>query len=380
MPLVIKKGNWSKIIEHIACIVIGSGVIGLACARAIARKGIEVIILEKQEAIGMETSSRHSEVIHAGIYYPPGTNKAKWCVEGKKELYAYCIGNHIPFKKVGKLIVATNKDEIKTLKEINSKAKANGVFDLETLDASAVAALEPEITAEAALFSPSTGIIDSHAYMLSLLGNAEANGAMLAVNSQVIGGRVTPEGIVLQVRIGNDEMELRTQRLVNSAGLFASEVSRSIIGVPPDQIPQTYYRKGNYFSYGINNLFKHLIYPVPVPGGLGIHSTLDLSGQVRFGPDVEWVDKIDYDVDPKKAKVFAKSIARYYPSVKEKLLIPGYAGIRPTLADKEGGFKDFCIVRHEVAAPEMRFVGLYGIKSPGLTSSLALADAVAALV
>lgn len=328
----------------------------------------------------METSSRHSEVIHAGIYYPAGTNKAKWCVEGKKELYAYCAGNHIPHKRIGKLIVATNDEELKSLKEINAKAKANGVFDLEFLTASDVLALEPEVNAVGALFSPSTGIIDSHAYMLSLLGNAEANGAMLAVNSKLVSGKVTEEGIVLQVKIGADEMELRTSRLINCAGLYASQVSRSIVGIPADQIPETYYRKGNYFSYVISKVFTHLIYPVPVPGGLGIHSTLDLSGQVRFGPDVEWIDHIDYDVSATKTKEFAKAISRYYPAVQEKLLQPGYSGIRPTLADKKGGFMDFCVKHHDLGVGELHLVGLYGIESPGLTSSLALADAVAAMV
>lgn len=328
----------------------------------------------------METSSRHSEVIHAGIYYPKNSLKAKWCVEGKKELYAYCSGNHIPHKRIGKLIVATNEEEQKSLKEIQVKAKANGVFDLELLDAKAINDLEPNVQAIAGLFSPSTGIIDSHAYMLSLLGNAEANGAMLAVNSKVIGGRVTPEGVVLNVRIGDQEMELRTQRLINSAGLYASNVSHSIVGIPADQIPNTYYRKGNYFSYGASDVFKHLIYPVPVPGGLGIHSTLDMSGQVRFGPDVEWIEKIDYHVDENKRAAFAQSIARYFPSVDAKLLQPGYAGIRPTLADQRGGFHDFIVKRHDVAEPETRLVGLYGIESPGLTSSLAIADTVAALV
>lgn len=348
-----------------------------------ARKGIEVVILEAQEGIGMETSSRHSEVIHAGIYYPPGTNKAKWCLEGKQQLYPYCLANHIPHKRIGKIIVATENSELNTLKEINTKARANGVFDLEFLSADEVHALEPQVKAVGGLFSPSTGIIDSHAYMLSLLGNAEANHAMLAVNSKFIAGKVTKTGIAMQVSVAGEEVELQTSRLINCAGLYASEVSRKIEGLIAEEIPTTYYRKGNYFSYAASNIFKHLIYPVPVVGGLGIHSTLDMSGQVRFGPDVEWIEEINYDVDPNKRKVFAESIRRYWPVVEESLLQPGYSGIRPTLADKSGGFKDFCLRSHAInleGASDIRVIGLYGIESPGLTSSLAIGEAVAALL
>lgn len=330
----------------------------------------------------METSSRHSEVIHAGIYYPAGTNKAQWCVAGKQQLYAYCQTNHIPYQNIGKLIVATNATELAMLHEINAKAQANGVADLRFLSADDVHMLEPAVTAVGGLFSPSTGIIDSHAYMLSLLGHAEARGAMLAVNSKVISGQVTTNGVVLQVQSGAVAMELLTPLVINAAGLYASQVSRVIKGLYAEEIPSTYYRKGNYFTYGGNAPFTHLVYPVPVAGGLGIHSTVDLAGQVRFGPDVEWIEQINYDVDINRRAAFASSIQRYWPDVKESLLQPGYAGIRPTLADKQGGFRDFCLREHDLGTKKhnSQIIGLYGIESPGLTSSLALAASVASLL
>jgi L-2-hydroxyglutarate oxidase LhgO len=378
--VAVEQRNWSKIIEQVACVVIGAGIIGLACAREIALNGTEVVILEAQEGIGMETSSRHSEVIHAGIYYPAGTNKAKWCVQGKELLYDYCAANHVPHNRLGKLIVATEDAELATLNDIKAKAEANGVFDLEFLSAAAVHSLEPNVKAVGALLSPSTGIIDSHSYMLSLLGQAEAKGAMLAVNSKLISGRVTKDGIILQVKTGDSEMELQTKCLINCAGLYASQVSRAIQGVPADQIPETYYRKGNYFTYAAKNPFTRLIYPVPVPGGLGTHSTVDLAGQVRFGPDVEWIEEINYDVDITRREQFVGAIKRYWPEVQVELLQPGYAGIRPTLADKQGGFRDFCVRLHDLGVAGPKMVGLYGIESPGLTSSLAIADWVHAQI
>ncbi len=366
--------------NRVGCIVIGAGVIGLACARALAARGLEVVILEAQETFGTETSSRHSEVIHAGIYYPAGTNKAKWCVTGKQKLYAYCRDNHVPFKNCGKIIVATEQAELATLQEIKAKAAANGVEDLRFMSAAEVHALEPNIKAVGGLFSPSTGIIDSHTYMLSLLGHAEANGAMLAVQSKVVAGKVSKDGICLQVKTGDQEMELMTDYVINCAGLYASKVSYSIEGLPAEQVPQTYYRKGVYFTYSGKDPFQHLIYPVPVPGGLGTHSTMDLAGQVRFGPDVEWIETIDYNVDANKREEFAQAIRRYWPDVEASNLQPGYAGIRPTLADKQGGFRDFCIKDHNIGNQKLKLIGLYGIESPGLTSSLAIAEVVAEYV
>jgi len=378
--LAVTQGNWSKIIEHVECVVIGAGIVGLACARDLAMQGKEVIMLEAAVTFGTETSSRHSEVIHAGIYYPAGTSKAKLCVAGKQQLYAYCNDKHIPYKPIGKLIVASQESEVATLHEIKAKAAANGVTDLEFLNAAAVHALEPNVAAVAALLSPSTGIIDSHAYMLALLGDAEAHGAMLAVNSKVISGFVTNDGIVLQIQAADQLMTLQACCVINCAGLYASKISAAIAGLDTLEIPQTYYRKGSYFTYAGVAPFTRLIYPVPVPGGLGTHSTVDLSGQVRFGPDVEWVEAIDYGVEATKSQQFSQAIQRFWPTVQEALLQPGYAGIRPVLAGIEGGFRDFCMRRHSLINIKAKFIGLYGIESPGLTSSLAIAAAVAAMV
>jgi L-2-hydroxyglutarate oxidase LhgO len=377
--VVAAKGNWSKIIDHVECVVIGAGIIGLACARDLAMQGKEVVILEAAATFGTETSSRHSEVIHAGIYYPPGTYKAKLCVAGKQQLYAYCKDKHIPHKQIGKLIVASQESEIATLHDIKAKAAANGVTDLEFLNAAAVHALEPNVAAVAALLSPSTGIIDSHAYMLALLGDAEAHGAMLAVNSKVISGIVTQDGIVLEIQADDQLMTLQASCVINCAGLYASKISAAISGLDAQEIPQTYYRKGSYFTYAGASPFTRLIYPVPVPGGLGTHSTVDLSGQVRFGPDVEWIEAIDYGVAASKGSQFAQSIQRFWPKVQEALLQPGYAGIRPVLAGIEGGFRDFNMRRHTLVNSTAKFIGLYGIESPGLTSSLAIAATVAAM-
>jgi L-2-hydroxyglutarate oxidase LhgO len=343
-------------------------------------QGKEVVILESAATFGTETSSRHSEVIHAGIYYPAGTYKAKFCVAGKQQLYAYCQEKHIPHKKIGKLIVATQESEIVTLHEIKAKAEANGVMDIEFLDARAVHGLEPNVAAVAALLSPSTGIIDSHAYMLALLGDAEAHGAMLAVNSKVISGVVTADGIELQVQTEDQTMTLRAACVINCSGLYASKISNTITGLKSKEIPQTYYRKGSYFTYAAASPFTRLIYPVPVPGGLGTHSTIDLAGQVRFGPDVEWIETIDYSVEATKASEFSHAIQRFWPMVQAALLQPGYAGIRPVLAGLEGGFRDFCIRSHTLDNSSAKFISLYGIESPGLTSSLAIATAVAAIV
>lgn len=378
--MVIAQGSWSKIIEHVECVVIGAGIIGLACARALAMQGKDVVILDSAATFGTETSSRHSEVIHAGIYYPAGTHKAKLCVAGRQQLYAYCKDKHIPHKKIGKLIVASQEPEIATLHEIKAKAVANGVTDLEFLDASAVHALEPNVTAVAALLSPSTGIIDSHAYMLALLADAEAHGAMLAVNSKVISGAVTTDGIELVIQAEDQLMTLRAAYVINCAGLYASKISAAIAGLDNQEIPETYYRKGSYFTYAGSSPFSRLIYPVPVPGGLGTHSTVDLSGQVRFGPDVEWIEAIDYDVEPSKSQQFFQAIKRFWPTVQETLLQPGYSGIRPVLAGIEGGFRDFCMRSHTLINNNSKFIGLYGIESPGLTSSLAIAATVTAMV
>lgn len=365
----------NKIIDRVACVVIGAGVVGLACARALAQRGVEVVILEAQDCFGSETSSRNSEVIHAGIYYQAGSLKAKWCVAGKKALYKYCAEKHIPHKSIGKLIVATSDAEVATLQDIDQRARANGVNDLEFLNSNQVHALEPELHAFGGLFSPSTGIIDSHSFMLALLGDAEAAGAMLALNSKVIAGTLVDDGVELEIVSNGQTLFLHAEMVINSAGLHASAVARSIRGIPPDQIVPTYFRKGSYFTYAARNPFKHLIYPVPVPGGLGTHSTVDLAGQVRFGPDVQWIEEHDYAVDPNKRAVFADAIRRYWPAVQTDLLQPGYSGIRPSLNDQtSAGFKDFVLHEYD------NVISLFGIESPGLTASLSIADAVTAAV
>lgn len=363
--------------EKADCVVAGAGVVGLAVARALARSGREVIILEAAEAVGTQTSSRNSEVIHAGIYYPAGSLMARFCVEGKKALYAYCAAHGVPHSNCGKLIVATNGEEAQWLGAIAGRAAKNGVDDLCRLSGEEARGLEPALACAGALLSPSTGIIDSHAYMNALLGDAEDAGAMLALLSPVEKGRVTEDGIMLEVG-GAEPMTLSCRTLINAAGLQAPDLARSIEGVPPDHVPTAYYARGNYFSLAGRSPFTRLIYPVPVPGGLGTHLTIDLAGNARFGPDVEWVERIDYDVDPARGEQFYAAIRRYWPDLRDDQLQPAYSGIRPKIVPPGIAVQDFRIdgpQAHGVAG----LVNLFGIESPGLTASLAIADHVAEL-
>ncbi|MDI3307945.1 MAG: NAD(P)/FAD-dependent oxidoreductase [Acetobacteraceae bacterium] len=360
--------------DEVDCVVVGAGVVGLAVARALALAGREVLVLEKAEAIGTETSSRNSEVIHAGIYYPAGSLMARSCVAGKQMLYAYCRERGIPHRNCGKLIVATNEEEAGKLLSIQGRAAANGVPDLRLLTRAEALAMEPALSCTAALFSPSTGIIDSHAYMLSLQGDAENAGAVFAFHSPVRSGRVTDEGVEIEVG-GAEPMRLHCRTLVNSAGLDAPHLARSIQGMPQDKVPNAYYAKGNYFTLTGRNPFSRLIYPVPVPGGLGTHLTIDLAGQARFGPDVEWVDHIAYEVDPRRGDSFYAAIRRYWPELKDGALAPGYSGIRPKTVPPGAPAQDFVIQGpREHGVPGL--VHLFGIESPGLTASLALAEMV----
>lgn len=362
--------------ESVDCAVIGAGIVGLAIARALAESGRDVVVLEAADAIGTETSSRNSEVIHAGIYYPPGSLMARFCVAGRHALYDYCRTRGVPFRNCGKLIVATSNEEIERLDGIVARAAANGVTDLRRLSAAEALALEPALACSGALLSPSTGIIDSHAYMLALRGEAEAAGAMVAFLSPVAGGRATDDGVVLDVG-GDAQMALRCRLVVNSAGLGATEVARRIEGMPEGSVPSLRLAKGNYFTLVGRSPFTRLIYPVPVPGGLGTHLTLDLAGKARFGPDVEWIEKVDYGVDPTRAKLFSAAIRRYWPGLEDGRLQPGYAGIRPKIAPY-GASQDFMIQdRRSHGVPGL--INLFGIESPGLTSSLAIADHVLAL-
>jgi L-2-hydroxyglutarate oxidase LhgO len=360
--------------ERVECVVVGAGVVGLAVARQLAIAGREVLILEAAGMIGTETSSRNSEVIHAGIYYPTGSLKARACVAGKHRLYAYCEEHGIPYRRCGKLIVATSEDRHATLEAILAKAAANGVDDLEWLKPKAVRALEPEVFCTAALLSPSTGIIDSHALMLAFQGDAEDHGAMLAFHAPVERGRVTDDGIELEVG-GAAPMTLSARIVVNSAGLHAVDLARRIEGLDPDLLPKPYLCKGNYFTLSGARPFRHLIYPVPEQAGLGVHVTIDLGGQVRFGPDVEWVERVDYDVDPERAESFYEAVRRYYPGLRDGAIEPGYAGIRPKITPAGTQAADF-VLQGPAAHGTPGLVNLFAIESPGITASLALAEEV----
>jgi L-2-hydroxyglutarate oxidase LhgO len=363
--------------DRVECVVVGAGVVGLAIARRLALAGREVVVLEAAEGIGTVTSSRNSEVIHAGIYYPAGSLMARMCVAGKKALYDYCRDHGIPHRNCGKLIVATTASEAEKLQSIKAHAEANGVLDMQTLSGEAARKMEPALKCDAALLSPSTGIVDSHGFMLALRGDAEAAGAACAFHAPLERARATADGIELDVG-GDAPMTLECRLLVNAAGLGATAVARGIDGMPIELIPPAYLAKGNYFSCSARAPFSHLIYPVPEPGGLGVHLTLDLAGQARFGPDVEWVDAIDYAVDPARSERFYPAIRRYWPDLPDGALMPSYSGIRPKIVPPAVAKQDFMIQGppdHGVGG----LINLFGIESPGLTSSLAIADYVGEL-
>jgi L-2-hydroxyglutarate oxidase LhgO len=362
--------------DSIDCVVIGAGVVGLAVARALALEGREVVVLEAADAIGTETSSRNSEVIHAGIYYPAGSLKARFCVEGKHFLYAYCAERGIPHRRCGKMIVATRPGQDAYLDKLRAQAIANGVDDLQLVDGAAARAIEPELACDAALLSPSTGIIDSHSLMLAYQGDAEAHGAMVAFLSPVLGGEVRNDGIDLRVG-GAEPTTLRARLVVNAAGLGAQAVAGSIAGIPAARVPPLHYAKGNYFSLAGRSPFSRLVYPVPEPGGLGVHISIDLAGQARFGPDVEWIEDIAYDVDPRRADGFYAEVRRYWPGLRDGALQPAYAGIRPKLGPAGTPAADFVVEGPEDhGVPGL--VNLFGIESPGLTASPAIAACVVA--
>lgn len=357
--------------ESVDCVVVGAGVVGLAVARALALAGREVILLEAAEAIGTETSSRNSEVIHAGIYYPAGSLMARFCVAGRRELYRYLAEKGVPHSNCGKLIVATNAAEDGKLEEIRRRAAMNGVDDMRILSAADAIALEPNLRCTSALLSPSTGIIDSHGYMVALQGDAENAGAVAVFHSPMLGGRVASGGIEIDVG-GVEPMTLRCNLLINSAGLHAPALAGGIAGMPGDRVPTAYYARGNYFTLSGKSPFTRLIYPVPVPGGLGVHLTIDLGGQARFGPDVEWIEAIDYRVDPRRADSFYEAVRTYWPDLKDGALQPGYSGIRPKIVPKGAPGQDFMVQGPQThGIPGL--INLFGIESPGLTASLAIA-------
>jgi L-2-hydroxyglutarate oxidase LhgO len=361
-------------VEEVDCIVAGAGVVGLAVARALAQSGRETIVLEAAEGIGTETSSRNSEVIHAGIYYPANSLMARFCVAGRRKLYAYCAEKGVPHRNCGKLIVATSEQEDRMLAGIKQRAETNGVEGMRVLTRDEAVAMEPALRCTSALYSPTTGIVDSHAFMLALQGDAENAGAIPVFFSPVLGGRATGRRIEIDAG-GADPMTLRCRLFVNAAGLHAPGLARLIDGMPPERVPQAYFAKGNYFTLAGRSPFSRLIYPVPVPGGLGVHLTIDLGGQARFGPDVEWIDTIDYTVDPRRSDGFYEAVRRYWPGLKDGALQPGYAGIRPKIVPKGAQAQDF-VVQGPQAHGVPGLINLFGIESPGLTASLAIADHV----
>jgi L-2-hydroxyglutarate oxidase LhgO len=356
--------------DNVPAVVIGAGVVGLAVARELASRGHETLILEAAGRFGEGASSRNSEVIHAGIYYRTGSLKARLCVTGRDRLYEYCRTRGVQHRRCGKLIVATDAAQAAGLHEIAATARANGV-ELELLSGAAARALEPALACEAALHSPLTGIIDSHAYMLALLADAERDGATLVCGSSVTRLVIEDRGIVLGVDGG--EPSLRTSCVVNCAGLEATAVARLIEGFPAQYVPQAYFAKGSYFTLRGESPFRRLIYPLPIPGGLGIHLTLDLAGRARFGPDVQWVETYDYGVDARRGAAFYDAVRRYWPALTDGALQPGYAGIRAKISGPAEPAVDFRIDDRAVhGVPGV--VNLFGIESPGLTASLALAS------
>ena len=364
--------------DEVECVVVGAGIVGLAIARALALAGCEVLILEAEDSIGTGTSSRNSEVIHAGIYYPAGSLMAKFCVAGKHSLYRYCEERGVPHRNCGKLIVATSAEELAVLPAIAARAVANGVADLRQISTEEAMEMEPALSTTGALLSPSTGIIDSHALMTALLGDAEDAGALIAFRSPVSAGRATGAGIEIDVG-GGEPVTLRAKMLVNAAGHAAPGIARSIAGMPADRVPHAYFAKGSYFSMTGRTPFSRLIYPVPVKGGLGIHLTLDLAGRARFGPDVEWVDGLRYEVDPARAESFYRGIRRYYPGLANGALVPAYSGIRPKIVPPDIASQDF-LIEGPQAHGIPGLVNLFGIESPGLTSCLAIGDHVRDMV
>ena len=360
--------------EQVDAVVIGAGVVGLAVARALALQGREVWLLEAENAIGTGTSSRNSEVIHAGIYYPQGSLKASLCVDGKNQLYAYAAERGIGHNRCGKLIVATHSAQVPQLQAIIAKAAANGVPDLELLTREQAQALEPELNCVAAVLSPSTGIVDSHAFMLALQGDLENAGGLVALNSPVASANCGADLITL---VTKDGTELQTSLLINAAGLHAQMLARHFTGLDAANVPPSHYAKGNYFTLAGHSPFGRLIYPVPEAAGLGVHLTLDLGGQAKFGPDVEWVNSPDdLVVDAARGEAFYAEVRKYWPGLQDGALTAGYAGIRPKIQGPEEAAQDF-LIQGQYDHGIKGLINLFGIESPGLTSALALGTHVA---
>lgn len=364
--------------EHIDCVVIGAGVVGLAIARALARSGREVLVLEAQQSIGTGISSRNSEVIHAGLYYRPGSLKARLCVAGRQLLYPYCAEHGVEHRRCGKLVVATDRAQLGELKAIQARAHANGATDVRWLEGVEVREMEPALSCVAALHSPSSGIVDSHGLMRSLQGEIEVAGGTVVCHAAVRCGHAEHDMLRLEAGSVDEPVHLVASTVINSAGLDAQTVARHM-GVPDALVPPLHYAKGHYFALAGASPFARLIYPVPEHGGLGVHVTLDLAGRARFGPDVQWTERLDYDVDAARAGSFYEAIRHYWPALPDDALQPAYAGIRPKLAGPRAPASDFVIqgpARHGVAG----LINLYGIESPGLTAALAIGQEVAEMV
>jgi L-2-hydroxyglutarate oxidase LhgO len=362
--------------DNIDCVVVGAGVVGLAIARELALSGREVVVLEAAGTIGTGTSSRNSEVIHAGLYYPLGSLKAQLCVQGRGLLYAYCAARGVGHRQCGKLLVATSADQCDQLDLVLNAGRANGVTDLHMVTQAQAQAMEPELRCVGAVFSPSTGIVDSHAFMLALQGDLERAGGVVAFHSSLLKAELDSSGICITMQDGTT---LMVATLVNSAGLAATAIAQGFSGLHPRHVPRGYYAKGNYFSLATRCPFTRLVYPVPERAGLGVHLTIDLGGQAKFGPDVQWVESPDdLVVDPARGDAFYAQIRKYWPGLPDGALVPAYAGIRPKVQSPHEAARDFVIdgpVVHGVPG----LVNLFGIESPGLTSSLAIARHVLAL-
>ena len=373
--------------DQVDCVVIGAGVVGLAVAREMALQGRETILLERESAFGTISSARNSEVIHAGIYYPRNSLKAKLCVEGNRMLYEYCRTHHVATQSYGKLIVASDSSQLDDLQAILYKAQQNQVPEIKMITGDQARAMEPELNCAAAVLSASTGIVDSHGFMLSLLGGFEDAGGMIAYQSPLISAKPIGDnakgGFELEIG-GADGMKIQTKLLINCAGMSAPAIAKKIEGLKEDQIPKAYFAKGNYFSLSGKSPFKHLIYPIPEPGGLGVHLTLDMGGQAKFGPDVEWLEideesQIDYTVNPKRGEGFYEAVRRYWPGLKDNALQPDYSGVRAKIVPPNASAGDFCFNTPKDHGLEGLF-NLYGFESPGLTSSLAIAKHLEGLI
>lgn len=355
-------------------VVIGGGVVGLACARKLAIEGLSTIVLEAESGFGQGASSRNSEVIHAGLYYQPGSLKAKLCREGRELLYSYCKSRNIGHSQIGKWIVANGREQISQLKKIASKAKANRCDEVYWMSGSEAQEQEPELIAEKVLVSPRTGIIDSHHFMVSLLADLELNGGVFVPRTEVKSGRFISDGIILKI-CGADDYEIKAKFVINSAGIFAPLLAKKLGCQNVPKLPIKGFAKGNYFSLTGKAPFNKLVYPVPDPGGLGVHLTLSMDGQARFGPDVEWIPEINYKVDLNRKKIFSKEISKYWSNYNPDRLTPDYAGIRAKVSTG-ASTSDFIISSSkDNGIPGL--INLFGIESPGLTSSLAIAEEVA---